>query len=202
MSLRRKLEPEARRAAILRAARCVFARQGYAQTVVEDIAAQAGIGKGTLYLYFESKEQIYLAALLEDSRRLNDLTRERMAAVETWHEKLQAYIDLRFEYLETQCDFLRIYLTEIRSMMVRGVRMDCAFFDAIRESERALAQVFAAAVARKEIRPLDPEIAACLVCDTVRGVMERRLMGWGRSADRDLLLDLLCRSFAACASVA
>ena len=41
----------------------MFARQGYSETVVDDIAGQAGIGKGTLYLYFKSKEEIFLAAL-------------------------------------------------------------------------------------------------------------------------------------------
>ena len=77
---RRKDLPENRKACILNAARCVFARQGYADTVVDDIAAQAGIAKGTLYLYFKSKEDIFLAALLEDSRRMEALTRERIEA--------------------------------------------------------------------------------------------------------------------------
>src|SRR4051794_3878904 len=67
-----------RRCAILEAARTVFARQGYASTVVEDIARQAEIAKGTLYLYFPSKEQIYLEALIDDARRLDDQTRAAM----------------------------------------------------------------------------------------------------------------------------
>ena len=60
----------------------MFARQGYANTVVDDIARQADIGKGTLYLYFPSKEQIYLAALLEDAHRLDEETRTAMTAPE------------------------------------------------------------------------------------------------------------------------
>ena len=69
---RRKDLPENRRACILKAARCVFARQGYSKTVVDDIAGQAGIAKGTLYLYFKSKEDIFLAALMEDARCLEN----------------------------------------------------------------------------------------------------------------------------------
>ena len=42
---------------ILQAARAVFARQGYANTVVDDIATQAGIAKGTLYLYFPPRNR-------------------------------------------------------------------------------------------------------------------------------------------------
>src|SRR3954447_11384472 len=177
---RRKDLPENRRACILKAARCVFARQGYAETVVDDIAGQAGIAKGTLYLYFKSKEEIFLAALVEDARRLNELTRERMLQVESWDDKLKAYVALRLEYLETHEDFLRIYLAEIRSMMVRGIKMQTELPQVMRDSESQLAQVFAAAIARKEVRPVDAELAAVTVSDLTRGLMERRLLGWSR----------------------
>src|SRR4051812_10415881 len=105
----RKAASEQRRCAILQAARAVFARQGYANTVVDDIAAQAGIAKGTLYLYFPSKEQIYLAAVLEDARKLDADSRAAMSAAESWQEKLGAYLRVRVEYFERHQDFLRIY---------------------------------------------------------------------------------------------
>lgn len=195
---RRKDLPENRRSCILKAARGVFARQGFADTIVEDIAEQAGIGKGTLYLYFRSKEEIFLAALLEDARRLAQATEERMQAATTWQEKLQAYVDVRLEYLECSEDFLRIYLGEVRAMMVRGARMDSEFFYCMRTSEAQLAQVIAAAIARKEIRPVDPDMAAVTVSDLTRGLLERRLLGWTRSkTDARFALDLLCRSLTA-----
>jgi AcrR family transcriptional regulator len=196
---RRRDLPENRRACILKAARCVFAQQGYAATVVDDIAGQAGIAKGTLYLYFKSKEEIFLAALIEDARRLDEVTRERMQAVDSWEEKIRQYVGIRLEYLETHQDFLRIYLAEIRSMMVRGIRMQCELHQVIRDSEGQLAQVFAAAAARKEIRPVDPELAAMTVSDLTRGLMERRLLGWCRqsgASDAQFTLDLLCRALA------
>src|SRR5437763_10999302 len=98
------------------AARKLFAQQGYADTVVDDIAGEAGIGKGTLYLYFPSKEQVYLAALMEDARKLNRMTRESMAAAETWRDKLRAYMEVKLHYFEAHQDFVRIYLTEFRNM--------------------------------------------------------------------------------------
>ena len=85
----RKLATEQRRGSILQAARAVFARQGYANTVVDDIATQAGIAKGTLYLYFPSKEQIYLAALLEEARQLDADSRAAMSSAATWRDKLR-----------------------------------------------------------------------------------------------------------------
>jgi AcrR family transcriptional regulator len=50
---------------ILAAARRVFAATGYYQARVEDIAREAGVGKGTVYEYFTSKEELYLEMLLE-----------------------------------------------------------------------------------------------------------------------------------------
>ena len=130
----------------------MFARQGYSRTIVDDIAGQAGIAKGTLYLYFKSKEEIFLAALMEDARQLEQLTRERMQAVDSWEEKIKAYMGVRLEYLETHQDFLRIYLAEIRGMMVCGMRMDSEFYQVMRSSEGHLSQVLAAAIAKNEIR--------------------------------------------------
>lgn len=196
---RRKDLPENRRACILKAARHVFARQSYADTVVEDIANEAGIGKGTLYLYFKSKEDIFLAALSEDARRLEDVTRERMEAATAWQEKLRAYVDVRLEYLETHQDFLRIYLAEIRSMMVRGARMSAEFFQCIRESEDHLSNVFTTAMAKGQIREVDPAIAALTLSDLTRGLMERRLLGWSRTNGANesaFALDIICRALA------
>ncbi len=48
-----------RRLQILNAARLVFAKRGYAQTTVDDIVAQAGVARGTFYLYFDDKRAAF-----------------------------------------------------------------------------------------------------------------------------------------------
>jgi AcrR family transcriptional regulator len=55
----RKVEPEARRQEILDAALCVFAERGFEAARLEDVAARAGVAKGTLYLYFRDKEALF-----------------------------------------------------------------------------------------------------------------------------------------------
>ena len=195
--LRRRDLPENRRAVILQSARGVFARKGYAETAVEDIADEAGIAKGTLYLYFKSKEEIFLAALQEQARNLEEQTRERMEQAATWRDKLQAYVDVRLEYLDTNQDFLRIYLAEFRGMMLCGARMSADLFTCVRESEGRLAQVFAAAEAKGDIRQVDADLAARTLSDIARGLMERRLLGWSQRidpAERRFAVDLLCRA--------
>ncbi len=55
---------EAKRAVILRAATDVFARKGFHDVLTEEIAREAGVGKGTLYRYFPTKDDLYYAAVL------------------------------------------------------------------------------------------------------------------------------------------
>ncbi len=58
-SKRAALPPAERRQQILNAARDVFAKRGYARTTVDDITAEAGVARGTFYLYFDDKRQAF-----------------------------------------------------------------------------------------------------------------------------------------------
>lgn len=57
----------ARRGEILEAATKVFAEKGYDGTRMSDIAEQAGITKGTIYLYFTNKEDVFRAITTEEA---------------------------------------------------------------------------------------------------------------------------------------
>jgi len=61
---------ECRRAEILDAATTVFAEQGFAVADVQEVADKAGVGKGTVYRYFPSKEELFLAAVDHGMRSL------------------------------------------------------------------------------------------------------------------------------------
>ncbi|MEU6955418.1 helix-turn-helix domain-containing protein [Streptomyces sp. NPDC045714] len=63
----RRADPAARRDLILKAAVRVFARQGFAATRVDDIAGEAGVAKGSVYLHFDSRDAL-LAAAFEEYR--------------------------------------------------------------------------------------------------------------------------------------
>ncbi|MFB9947363.1 TetR/AcrR family transcriptional regulator [Rhizobium puerariae] len=56
---REKRDPQQRRAEILAAAFALFAERGFAATRMEDVAARAGIAKGTVYLHFPDKERLF-----------------------------------------------------------------------------------------------------------------------------------------------
>src|SRR5688572_28918040 len=73
---RREEHEELRRTQILEAALAVFSREGFHATRVEAIAREAGLAKGTIYLYFPTKEAILSAAVERFSLlpALSDLT--------------------------------------------------------------------------------------------------------------------------------
>ncbi len=77
---RRAREKEGRRRAILAAARAVFFEGGFQLATVDDVAARAEVSKGTVYLYFESKETILAHLLLEGLEELVDVLEEAYAA--------------------------------------------------------------------------------------------------------------------------
>jgi len=59
MPSKRELQKEARRNAIIDAGFMEFAQQGFTAAKLDDVAVRAGIGKGTIYLYFDSKEALF-----------------------------------------------------------------------------------------------------------------------------------------------
>jgi AcrR family transcriptional regulator len=59
----RQRRKEARPAELLSAALDLFVERGYAATKLDDVAAKAGVSKGTLYLYFDSKEALFKAVI-------------------------------------------------------------------------------------------------------------------------------------------
>lgn len=85
----RKSDPN-KRSQILRAATDVFSAREFHTVPVEDVATAAGVGKGTLYLYFPTKEQLFYATILE---ALDVLLVELAAAVRdrTGEDALRAF---------------------------------------------------------------------------------------------------------------
>jgi len=61
----RRRRKEARPAELIDAALDLFVEKGFAATRLEDVAARAGVSKGTLYLYFDSKEELFKAVVRE-----------------------------------------------------------------------------------------------------------------------------------------
>ncbi len=78
---------------LIRAARAVFARDGFEHARIEDIAAQAGKTRGAFYANFEDKEDVFFAIFEEDLLRDQERVRPRLSAAATTEERIDAVTD-------------------------------------------------------------------------------------------------------------
>ena len=69
-----------KRPEILDAAMKLFSERGFERTTVDEIATRANVGKGTIYLYFENKEQIFFAVLETGLLQINQIISENLSA--------------------------------------------------------------------------------------------------------------------------
>src|SRR5437762_810632 len=89
---------EFRTAGILEAARKVFADKGFNDATVDDVANAAGVAKGTVYLYYRSKREIYFAALKFGIEQMYAALDEELNRASTPESKLRALISVKLEY--------------------------------------------------------------------------------------------------------
>jgi AcrR family transcriptional regulator len=120
----RKIAPEARRQAILKAALSVFAAHGFEAARLDDVAARAGVAKGTLYLYFRDKGALFEALVRNAVSPLLEHMRQVAAAPDI--SPLQA--------LET---FFAVFEKEVlgteRKLLLRLIMAEGPRFPAIAE---------------------------------------------------------------------
>lgn len=143
---RRNREREERRAAIVEAARAVFLRKGFAAATMDEVAAEAEVSKGTVYLYFESKDALFVAmssAVLEEVRAAFErIGAEDRPAVEALREMLRAYGDIAAE----NGDEFRVAVGWMTS--TDSVNTDTPSFRAHREAIDGLLEHLVAAIER------------------------------------------------------
>jgi AcrR family transcriptional regulator len=171
---RKQVLTDLRRNEILSAAIKLFGRQGFHDTCVEDIASAAKIAKGTLYLYFKSKEDIYTTAIHQAVTELQRLSAERTAAAHGVRDRLSVAIAVRMSYWTEQLGLYRLLLTVGREQTHRRQTNEllraghAAFHDILTEAHAAGELPIATSAASLSS-------TAWAILDMVRGCNERRL---------------------------
>lgn len=131
---RKEREKEARREEILTAAYKVFVEKGLTGATVDDIAAEAELSKGTIYLYFRSKEDLYLAVT---NRGLDIMLTMFEASAGKGGDPIQGIWDLSNAYnafYEEHREYFRMLAffenPEMHDMVSEAMMAECQAHDA------------------------------------------------------------------------
>jgi len=100
--------------AIVEAAVRVFARNGYYNSRVSDIAREAGIASGTIYLYFKTKDEILVTLFREKMAEWVAHVRREVAGAPDAVAKIRRLVALHFEVLEGNPDLAEVVQVELR----------------------------------------------------------------------------------------
>ena len=107
---RRKREKENRKNAILKAARKLFFDKGFRDVTVESIAKKAELSKGSVYLYFKSKEEIYTQILLSDIDKFHKVIANLMQEGQSSSAMLMGLANIYAEFFMNDRELFRIMM--------------------------------------------------------------------------------------------
>src|SRR5438094_2109474 len=192
---------EFRTAGILEAARKVFADRGFHEATVDDIAEAAGVAKGTVYLYYESKRDVYFAALKFGISQMYSSLLQEIKKASTPEDKLKALIAAKLTYFDENRDFFKIYYSELGNIpSTHPGGIDDEFKTLYVEQAGLVEAILREGVRKKVIRNLRIEQTAFAISDMIRGVVTHRILGWSKSKisqDVDFIFDLVWKGIAA-----
>jgi len=150
---RQRRAPEERRQQILQAAVKLFARQGFTRTTTKQIAREAGIAEGTIYLYFANKQDLLFSFL--ESKALESL-QTFLANAPKDNEVIRDFLVNRFALVEQGAGLMKVVFGE--------ALFDPKFARVLRRrllepARKILTEFIAEGIREGRYRRLDPEVA-------------------------------------------
>jgi AcrR family transcriptional regulator len=151
---------EATRQRIIREAASEFARLGFEQANINTIAEQAGIGKGTIYLYFENKRELFLAMLRQIAQAQLASIRAALAADGSLHERLERLFLAFARLAHEESDSFNVYMSALygvnRAFKEEATRL-------LRDYVAVIALVLEESMTRGEIQRVEPDAVALMI---------------------------------------
>jgi len=98
---------------ILAAATKIFAKEGYDNASVEEIAMQANVAKGTFYYHFKSKEDLFISLISNGTDKLSDQMLEESEKFSSPTDKVGAIVRSQYKFFSENNDLCRVLLSEI-----------------------------------------------------------------------------------------
>ena len=103
-----------KRERILSAAERIFARHGFFAAKVSDVAKEAGVADGTIYLYFKSKDDLLISLFERRMQQVNDTLRTAIATVKSPRDQLRAFITAYLQLVHDEPSAAEVLTIELR----------------------------------------------------------------------------------------
>jgi AcrR family transcriptional regulator len=160
--------------AICEAAMRVAGRKGLEKTTVEDIAREAGVAKGTVYLYFRSRDDILektIGAAVDDLLERLQRAADAAGRKGTFVDALERVLSAQFAYFDENRAFFRVYFASGEYSEDRRLRQSRRYHRHIEHH----AGLVKRGRRRGELRNLDPERTAIAIAGAARDLILRRI---------------------------
>ncbi|GAA0973687.1 TetR/AcrR family transcriptional regulator [Nocardiopsis tropica] len=178
----KRVDREARREEILSAAVRVFARRGFAATRIEDVAAEAGIAKGSVYLSFGSRDELLAAAFARLAERSADVLAHASAQGAPAVERLASLVRAAVAMLADEPDLTRV-MVDLWAAGRHGGAAPLDMASVYREYRGAVADLLRRAADEGDLRPGVGEPEATVVVGAIEGCLVQWLMDPGVRLD-------------------
>ena len=163
---------EFRKASICDAAMRVVARKGLKNVTVQDIADEAGVAKGTVYLYFDSREEVLARTMDDATEKLLEKLATACSGCRGFREILEQRVRTQLQHFEENRDFFRVYLATAEPFGEKRLKKHAAYLTYLAQLERILGE----AISRGEIRDANVERLAIAMSSVVRDIVLHRVI--------------------------
>jgi AcrR family transcriptional regulator len=163
--MRGRKKSQKTRMAIVQCAAEIFSKREFHEVLTDDIAQRLGIGKGTLYRYFKSKEELYLAAIAEGLNGLYAAVTAVLRQDGAFETTIEAVVGTVITYFWRQRDFL-ILVHRIEPKLRPQERAD--WQTRRNEMFNMVRHVLDRATAREEISAPDTRLAVEILFGMIR----------------------------------
>lgn len=169
-----KSSREQRRETILDAAESLFAQHEYAEVRLEDVARRASVAKGTLYLYFESKLDLFLSTVERKLQRMVELLLTVLNESPDPLTAIHRFIRAELAFVQEHSEFLRAYYPQVLNMRLRAGPAAAEVKRRVVPIMETLVEAFASRIREGQeqglFRAVNPRQAACLLGAWLREV--------------------------------
>jgi TetR/AcrR family fatty acid metabolism transcriptional regulator len=170
-----------KRERILQSAIRVFAKKGFYNTRVSEIARTAGVADGTIYLYFKNKDDILISIFTDRIGTLNDEMLRQLASLGSPSEKIQRIVSVQLGLLRGHKDLAEVITINLRQSNRFLKQYAAPGFNRYLD---IIAGVVQEGQERGEFRTdVSPRVAACSLFGALDGLTLTWVLG-SRDADR------------------